>query len=119
MSSLVRSERAHAGFASTMDHRTIVVGKVRGAGNSEAGQVFGEHGVYDARFGQSRAESFVDFFTLRARLIRKMSASYERRPMLGKMMNALGPLGAQQQGHAAHADQAAASNPGRIAPSID
>jgi carbon-monoxide dehydrogenase large subunit len=73
-------------------HHAIVEGQVHGGVVQGAGQVFGEHIVYDAQTGQSLTASFMDYVMPRAGLIRELRG--EERPTASKVS----PLGVKGVG---------------------
>ena len=99
----------------TVISHPVVEGQVHGAVIQGAGQVFGEHGVYDAVSGQFLSGSFMDYYMPRAGMIRKLTVGDEPLPtklnvlgakgvgeagcggslpaLTNAVMNALGPLG--------------------------
>jgi carbon-monoxide dehydrogenase large subunit len=99
----------------TVISHPVVEGQVHGAVTQGAGQVFGEHGVYDGESGQFLSGSFMDYFMPRAGMIRKLTVGDEPLPtklnvlgakgvgeagcggslpaLTNAVMNALGPLG--------------------------
>ena len=77
-----------------MNH-TIVEGQVHGGVVQGAGQVFGEHAVYDEASGQLLAGSFSDYYMPRAGLLPKISVGDYTVP---SATNALGAKGAGESG---------------------
>ena len=73
---------------------TIVEGQVHGAVMQSAGQVFGEHAVYDRDSGQLLTGSFLDYYMPRAGLIRDIRM--EEHPTASRVS----PLGIKGMGEA-------------------
>ncbi len=61
-------------------HHAVVEGQLHGGIVQGAGQVFGEHVVYDRESGQPLAASFMDYFMPRAGLIREIRAEEHATP---------------------------------------
>jgi aerobic carbon-monoxide dehydrogenase large subunit len=61
-------------------HHGVVEGQLHGGVVQGAGQVFGEHVVYDRQSGQPLAASFMDYFMPRASLIRGIRAEEHATP---------------------------------------
>ncbi|MSP97368.1 MAG: xanthine dehydrogenase family protein molybdopterin-binding subunit [Betaproteobacteria bacterium] len=73
-------------------NETIVEGQVHGAVMQGAGQVFGEHAVYDKDSGQLLTGSFLDYYMPRAGLIRDIRM--EEHPTISRVS----PLGVKGMG---------------------
>jgi carbon-monoxide dehydrogenase large subunit len=73
---------------------TIVEGQLHGAVMQGAGQVFGEHAVYDPASGQLLTGSFLDYYLPRAGLIRDINMNHH--PTLSRVS----PLGVKGMGEA-------------------
>lgn len=58
----------------TVINHTLVEGQIHGGVAQGAGQVFGEHGVYDRDSGQWLTGSFMDYYLPRAGLLPKVAA---------------------------------------------
>ena len=76
-------------------NHTLVAGQVHGGVVQGAGQVFGEHAVYDPATGQLLSGSFMDYFMPRANLLRDI-AVYDHPVATGA--NALGAKGVGEAG---------------------
>ncbi|MGZ5229732.1 MAG: xanthine dehydrogenase family protein molybdopterin-binding subunit [Burkholderiales bacterium] len=74
---------------------TLVEGQVHGGVMQGAGQVFGEHAVYDRDTGQLLTASFADYFMPRAGMIEHMDVHEHPVPT---PMNALGAKGVGEAG---------------------
>jgi len=72
----------------------IVAGQLHGAVLQGAGQVFGEHAVYDRQSGQLLTGSFMDYYMPRAGLIRDIDM--HEHPTLSRV----NPLGIKGMGEA-------------------
>jgi carbon-monoxide dehydrogenase large subunit len=75
-------------------NHTIVEGQVQGAVVQGAGQVFGEHIVYDAESGQLLTGSFMDYVMPRAGLVREIRMAEH------PTKSTLSPLGVKGVGEA-------------------
>jgi carbon-monoxide dehydrogenase large subunit len=75
-------------------HHGVVEGQLHGGVVQGAGQVFGEHVVYDRQSGQPLAASFMDYFMPRAGLIRGIRAEEHATP------SKVSPLGVKGVGEA-------------------
>ena len=75
-------------------NHTIVEGQVQGAVAQGAGQVFGEHIVYDTESGQLVTGSFMDYVMPRAGLVREIRMEEHATP------SSLSPLGVKGVGEA-------------------
>ena len=73
---------------------TIVEGQLHGAVMQGAGQVFGEHAVYDPASGQLLTGSFLDYYLPRAGLVRDINMNHH--PTLSRVS----PLGVNGMGEA-------------------
>ena len=73
-------------------HHAIVEGQLHGGVVQGAGQVFGEHIVYDQKSGQPLSASFMDYFMPRAGLLRELRG--EEHPTTSKVS----PLGVKGMG---------------------
>jgi carbon-monoxide dehydrogenase large subunit len=73
-------------------NHTIVEGQIQGAVTQGAGQVFGEHVVYDPQSGQLITGSFMDYFMPRAGLVREIRMAEHPTP------STLSPLGVKGVG---------------------
>jgi carbon-monoxide dehydrogenase large subunit len=73
-------------------NHTIVEGQIQGAVTQGAGQVFGEHIVYDPQSGQLITGSFMDYFMPRAGLVREIRMDEHPTP------STLSPLGVKGVG---------------------
>jgi carbon-monoxide dehydrogenase large subunit len=73
-------------------NHTVVEGQVQGAVTQGAGQVFGEHIVYDPSSGQLITGSFMDYFMPRAGLVREIRMAEHPTP------STLSPLGVKGVG---------------------
>src|SRR5690606_11697886 len=73
-------------------NHTIVEGQVQGAVTQGAGQVFGEHIVYDPESGQLVTGSFMDYVMPRAGLVREIRMAEHSTP------STLSPLGVKGVG---------------------
>ena len=73
-------------------HHAVVEGQLHGAVVQGAGQVFGEHVVYDRESGQPLAASFMDYYMPRAGLIRDIRNEEHATP------SAVSPLGVKGVG---------------------
>jgi aerobic carbon-monoxide dehydrogenase large subunit len=73
-------------------NHTIVEGQVQGAVTQGAGQVFGEHIVYDPQSGQLITGSFMDYIMPRAGLVREIRMAEHPTP------STLSPLGVKGVG---------------------
>ena len=76
-------------------NHAVVEGQVHGGVTQGAGQVFGEHAVYDRGSGQLLAASFSDYFMPRAGLLRDIHVGDHPVP---SKINALGAKGAGESG---------------------
>jgi carbon-monoxide dehydrogenase large subunit len=74
---------------------TLVAGQVHGGVTQGAGQVFGEHAVYEQGTGQLLTASFSDYFMPRAGMVRSMSVHEHPVP---SPSNALGAKGVGEAG---------------------
>ena len=74
---------------------TLVEGQVHGGVTQGAGQVFGEHAVYDPESAQLLTASFADYFMPRAGMLRNMEVHDHPVPT---PMNALGAKGVGEAG---------------------
>jgi carbon-monoxide dehydrogenase large subunit len=79
----------------TVINPTLVEGQVHGGVMQGAGQVFGEHAVYDRESGQLLTASFSDYFMPRAGMIREMEIHEHPVPT---PTNALGAKGVGEAG---------------------
>jgi carbon-monoxide dehydrogenase large subunit len=75
-------------------NHAIVEGQVQGAVTQGAGQVFGEHIVYDAQSGQLVTGSFMDYIMPRAGLVREIRMNEHSTP------SKVSPLGVKGVGEA-------------------
>lgn len=75
-------------------HHGVVEGQLHGGVVQGAGQVFGEHVVYDRQSGQPLAASFMDYFMPRAGFIRDIRAEEHATP------SKISPLGVKGVGEA-------------------
>jgi aerobic carbon-monoxide dehydrogenase large subunit len=73
-------------------HHGVVEGQLHGGVVQGAGQVFGEHVVYDRESGQPLAASFMDYFMPRPGLIRSIRAEEHATP------STVSPLGVKGVG---------------------
>ena len=76
-------------------NQTLVEGQVHGGVIQGAGQVFGEHAIYDQATGQLLTASFSDYFMPRAGMIREMGVHEHNVPT---PTNALGAKGVGEAG---------------------
>ncbi|HTP97648.1 MAG TPA: xanthine dehydrogenase family protein molybdopterin-binding subunit [Burkholderiales bacterium] len=76
-------------------NHAVVEGQIHGAVTQGAGQVFGEHAVYDAATGQLLAGSFMDYVMPRAGMIRAMQLDEQNIP---SKTNSLGAKGVGEAG---------------------
>ena len=79
----------------TVISHSLVEGQVHGGVTQGAGQVFGEHAVYDRRSGQLLTGSFSDYFMPRAGMIREIRLSEHAVP---SKLNVLGAKGVCESG---------------------
>ena len=79
----------------TVISHSIVEGQVHGGITQGAGQIFGEHAVYDRDSGQLLTGSFSDYFMPHAGLIREIQLNEHPVPSKG---NALGAKGVGESG---------------------
>ena len=73
-------------------HHAVVEGQLHGGVVQGAGQVFGEHVVYDRESGQPLAASFMDYYMPRAGLIREIRSEEHATP------STVSPLGVKGVG---------------------